>query len=113
MKGNLLEIAVALILALAFTAVVNAFVTGIVTPFIAAILGEPSFDDVTIKIGDGVLLIGTFLNAVIYFVLTALVLFFILKAYNRMQRPKDEAPTGPTEVELLIETRDSLRSRSI
>ncbi len=53
MRGNLIDIAVGLILALAFSAVVNAFVEGIVLNLIAAILGEPSFDSIVWTIGDG------------------------------------------------------------
>ena len=53
--------------------------------------------------------IGSFINAVVNFVIVAFVLFLIVKAYNKMQKPKEEA--GPTEIELLTEIRDSLRAR--
>ncbi len=75
MRGNLLQIAVAFILGLYFKDVVDAFTKGIILPFIAAIFGKPSFDAIGVNIGDSRLLIGTFLNTVLNFVLVAFVLF--------------------------------------
>jgi len=109
MRGNLLDLAVALILALAFAAVVTSFTNDIIGGIIGAIFGKPDFGSVTIQIGDGVIYIGSFINAVVNFVIVAFVLFLIVKAYNKMQKPKDEA--GPSEIELLTEIRDSLRNR--
>jgi large conductance mechanosensitive channel len=111
LKGNLIEIAVGLVLALAFTAVVTALIDGVIMPIIAAIFGKPSFDAIIIEIGDAEILIGTFITALVNFLLIAWVLFLIVKAANRLM-PKHEEPGGPTEVELLTEIRDSLRSRS-
>lgn len=115
LRGNLLEVAVGLVLALAFTAMVTALIDGILMPLIAAVLGEPSFDAVVWRIGDGRdatrILIGSFLTAVVNFLIIAWVLFLILKAANRLM-PIREEEVGPTEVELLTEIRDSLRGRS-
>ena len=114
-RGNLLEVAVGLVLALAFTAMVTALIDGILMPLIAAVLGEPSFDAVVWTIGDGRdatrILIGSFLTAVVNFLIIAWVLFLIVKAANRLM-PSEEEEVGPTEVELLTEIRDSLRGRS-
>ena len=114
-RGNLLEVAVGLVLALAFTAMVTALIDGILMPLIAAVFGEPSFDAVVWTIGDGRdatrILIGSFLTAVVNFLIIAWVLFLIVKAANRLM-PTEEQEVGPTEVELLTEIRDSLRSRS-
>ncbi len=112
LKGNLIEIAVGLVLALAFTTVVTAFINGIVMPLIAAIVGKPTFDSITVGVGDATLLVGTFITALVNFLIVALVLFLIVKAANRLMQ-KEEAETGPTEVELLAEIRDSLRSRGV
>lgn len=111
LKGNLIEIAVGLVLALAFIAVVTALVGGVIMPIIAAMFGKPSFDDIIIDIGDGRILIGSFITALVNFLIIAWVLFLIVKAANRLM-PKQDEPGGPTEVELLTEIRDSLRSRS-
>ena len=109
LKGNLLDIAVGLILALAFVGVVTTFVDGVIMPLIAAIVGEPSFDDIVWTIGDGKILIGTFITAVVNFLLIAWVLFLIVKAANRLRKPEEDA--GPTEVELLTQIRDELARR--
>lgn len=88
LKGNLVEIAVAFIMALAFAAVVASFVADIITPIIAAIFGQPDFSSLKIDIGDSAITYGKFLNAVITFLIVAFVMFLIVKAYNRMSGPK-------------------------
>jgi large conductance mechanosensitive channel len=88
MRGNLIEIAVAFIMALAFAAVVASFVEDIVTPIIAAIFGAPDFNDLRIDIGDSAITYGNFLNALFTFVIVAFVMFLIVKAYNRVSEPK-------------------------
>ncbi|MEJ7585377.1 MAG: large conductance mechanosensitive channel protein MscL [Acidimicrobiales bacterium] len=116
LKGNLIEIAVGLILALKFKDVIDSFTNGIISPIIGAIVGKPSFDN-TLGIGDGELLVGAFITTLITFVITGAVLFLIVKAYNRavsMSR-RGEIPEEATEqgedVMLLREIRDSLRAR--
>jgi large conductance mechanosensitive channel len=88
LRGNLVEIAVAFIMALAFAAVVASFVGDIVTPIIAAIFGQPDFSSLKIDIGESAISYGKFLNAVITFLIVASVMFLIVKAYNRMTGPK-------------------------
>ena len=88
MKGNLIEIAVAFVMALAFAAVVSSFVADIITPLIAAIFGQPDFGRLTIDVGESAIEYGNFLNAVITFLIVAIVAFLIVKAYNRMRGPK-------------------------
>jgi large conductance mechanosensitive channel len=95
---------------------------------VAAVAGKPSFDDVLrIKLNDEpkfgpdgttVLADGTYLEfgkvitSLVTLLLTGLVLFLIIKAYNRIRRPKEAAaPAGPSEIELLTEIRDALRNR--
>jgi large conductance mechanosensitive channel len=107
-KGNLVEIAVGLILALAFAGLVTSFTENLINPIIGAIFGQPNFDSLTIDIGDAELRYGAFLTTLINFVIVALVLFLVVKAYNRAV-PKEDAAAGPTEVELLTEIRDELR----
>jgi len=88
MKGNLVEIAVAFIMALAFAAVVASFVADIVTPIIAAIFGQPDFSSLKIDIGDSAITYGNFLNAVLSFVIVAFVMFMVVKAYTRVAGEK-------------------------
>jgi large conductance mechanosensitive channel len=109
-RGNLVELAVAVILGLAFKSVVDSLVADVFTPLIAAVFGEPDFSSITIEVGDGVIKIGNFLNALISFVIVAFVLFLVIRAYNRAF-PKKEEEAGPTEIELLTQIRDELRLR--
>ena len=92
-QGNLLEIAVAFILGVAFAAVVKSFVDDIVMNVIAAIVGKPDFSSLTFTIGDGVIRYGSFLNAVITFLLVSLVLFFVVRAFQHVRGPRTAART--------------------
>ena len=115
--GNLVELAVALILALAIKQVIDAFMNGVVNPLIGAIVGKPNLDSFltfTVRKGtanESTISFGVVLTQLVELVLVGLVLFFIVKGYNKMKRPADAAPEGPTEVELLTEIRDALRAR--
>jgi len=113
MRGNILELAIAFVLGLAFAAVVSTFTDGVLMPIIAAIVGKPDFDDVVISIGDAEILIGTFLTALVNFVIIAFALFLIVKALRSVMREAPVAPALPSdEVLLLTEIRDALRTRS-
>ncbi|MGZ4768347.1 MAG: MscL family protein [Ilumatobacteraceae bacterium] len=115
--GNLVEIAVAFILALAIKAVIDAFMNNIVNPVIGAIVGKPNLDNfltITVRKGtanQATISIGAVLTQIISLIIVGLVLFIALKAYNKMRKPVEEAPAGPTEVELLAQIRDELRAR--
>jgi large conductance mechanosensitive channel len=115
--GNLVEIAVAFIMALAIKAVIDAFMAGIVNPVIGAIVGKPNLDhflSFTVRKGkanEATISIGVVLTQIIALILVGLVLFVALKAYNKLRKPEDEGPTGPTEIELLMQIRDELRAR--
>jgi len=114
-QGDLVMIAVGLLMALYVEKIVDALLRGVITPIVAAIFGKPDFSYIGFDIGDARISIGLVIGAVIDFVAVALVLYFILRAYNNMKsrtvKEPDAAPAGPTEVELLTEIRDSLRSR--
>lgn len=115
-RGNMIDIAVGFIMGAAFTAVVNSLVENVLSPIVAIPFGEPNFDAIVWSINDSDILIGTFLTALVGFLLVALSVFlFIVKPYNtyrsRMEDDAEEDEPGPTEVELLIEIRDSLARR--
>ena len=94
-RGNLLELAVAVILGLAFNEVVQALVEGVLMPIVAAIFGQPNFDSLAIDIGEARILYGTFLTAVINFLLVALALFIIIRAVNKIMLPRGAPPEPP------------------
>ncbi|MDQ3782154.1 MAG: large conductance mechanosensitive channel protein MscL [Actinomycetota bacterium] len=115
MGGNLIEIAVALVLALAFVSVIDALVTFLIMPIIGIIFGQPTFDSLTVTINDSIIFYGSFLTAVVVFLLTALALFLLVvkpyqayrARYGVVEEPVIEAEAE--EVLLLREIRDSLR----
>ena len=118
-RGNLLDLAAAVILGGAFGAVVNSMVKDVITPIIAAAGGQPDFSKMAIGVGDSLIKYGAFLNTVITFVIISLVIFLILKAASRAQKlrattdvPDDDAPPPSDEAVLLAEIRDLLRSGS-
>ena len=87
-QGNLLELAVAFVLGVAFAAVVNSFVNDILMNIIAAVAGKPDFSELTFSIGDGVIRYGSFLTALVTFLIIAFVLFLIVRAVQRATGPR-------------------------
>jgi large conductance mechanosensitive channel len=118
-RGNLLDLATAVILGVAFGAVVSSLVADVITPLIAAVGGEPDFSRLVLGVGEGEVAYGNFLNAVFSFVVVALVMFLLLKAASKAQKlrattdvPPEDAPPPSDEAVLLAEIRDLLRSQS-
>lgn len=112
-KGDVVTIAVGLVMALYFSQIVDKIIEGVITPILAAIFGEPNYAGIGFDLGDSFVSIGLVLGAVIDFIVVALILFLIIKAYNRWRGvdAEEEAEPGPTEIELLTEIRDALRNR--
>jgi large conductance mechanosensitive channel len=110
-KGSLIELAVAFIMGLAFAGVVTAF-TNIILGTIAYAFGSSEgFNDIGVHKDRALVIpIGAFLTALLNFIIIAIVLFLVVKAYNRFKK-KEEVKTGPTEIELLTQIRDSLANR--
>ena len=96
LRGNLVDLAVAVVIGTAFSAVVAALVKDIITPMIAAIGGEPDFSGLTFTVNDSVFRYGDFLNALIAFLLVAAVLFFlVIKPVNALHaRLRTEPPVA-------------------
>jgi large conductance mechanosensitive channel len=113
MQGDLVAVAVAFIIGLAFKTVVDSLVNHIIMPIIGAIFGKPSFDDLTLGIGDGVIRYGSFINAIINFLIIAATLFVIVRAYEKLKslRSPAEKAADPTELEVLQDIRELLRNQ--
>ena len=122
--GSMIELAVAVILASFIGAVIKTFTEGVMLNLIAAIVGKPDFNNVArIKLrdekvaADGTVNPATYLEfgqvitAVFTLVIVGLVLFMIIKAYNKMKKPVEVEAAGPSEVDLLTEIRDLLKAR--
>ncbi len=118
MRGNVVDLAVAVVIGAAFGLVVQAFVADIITPIIAAIFGKPDFRSLTFTINGSVFRYGDFLNALIAFVtVAAAIFFFVVKPMNvlaarRAAGQEPEAEAAPTvDQQLLTEIRDLLKAR--
>jgi large conductance mechanosensitive channel len=92
LRGNVVELAVAVILGLAFNAVIQSLVDDVLMNIIAAAVGEPDFSELTFQLGDAVIRYGEFLTAVVNFILIALALFLVVRAMNRIMGKEDEPP---------------------
>ena len=110
-KGNVLAVAVGLILALYFQKIVDALLNGVINPIIAAIFGESNFTAIGFDVGDARISIGLVIDAAISFIVVAFILFLIVKVYNERVAKKQDEEAGPSETELLTQIRDLLQNR--
>lgn len=106
-RGNLVDLAVAFVMGVAFASVITALTEGIVTPLIGRIF---RVDGLQAQVVGGDIEIGRFLAAILNFLVVAFVMFLVVKAYNRVRAPADAVAAAPAEeIVLLREIRDSLR----
>jgi len=130
-KGNVLDLAVAVIIGAAFGAIVTSLTGDIIMPIIGAIFGGADFSNHFILLsvpagyegsltdyaalkeaGAAMIGYGAFITAVINFLILAFVIFLLVRWANRLTAKKEEAPPGPSEIDLLTEIRDELKRRS-
>jgi large conductance mechanosensitive channel len=110
MKGNIVDLAVAVIIGGAFGKIVTALTDSLIMPIIAMILGKGGVSELAFMVGETVFPIGLFLQALIDFILIAFVLFLVIRTMNRMKKKEVAAPAAtPEDIILLREIRDSLK----
>lgn len=113
MKGNIVDLAIAVIIGAAFGKIVTALTETIIMPIISLLVGKGGVNDLSVTVGETVFPVGVFLQAVIDFILVAFVLFLLIKFLNRFKRK--EAPAAPAatpeDIVLLREIRDELKKR--
>jgi large conductance mechanosensitive channel len=112
-KGNVLDLAVGIIIGAAFTAIVTSLVDDLIQPLIGMIIGGIDFSAMGFSIGDARFAVGNFITAIIKFLIVAWVVFLIVKAVNRMMPKKEEAPApaGPSDNDLLKEILATLKAK--
>ena len=115
-KGNVVMLAVGFIMGVIFQAVVSSLVEDVIMPLIAIPFGQPDFSSIVWTVNGSEIMIGSFITALVVFLLTALAVFlFIVKPYNAYEEAtseeEEEKDSGPTEIELLQEIRDTLRAQ--
>ena len=116
-KGDVMSMAVGIIIGGAFTAIVNSLVGDIITPLLGMIIGGIDFTGISVTVGNAKLMVGNFIQAVIVFILTALVIFCIMRSFNKMadRFKKEEEPEAEPEpekdpsLEILEEIRDLMK----
>ena len=115
LKGNVVDMAIGVIIGGAFTSIVNSLVNDIFTPLIGVITGGWDFSNMVITVGTANVMVGSFINAVISFLIVALCLFSLVKAMNKLIKKKqaepDPAPAPSEDVVLLTEIRDLLKNK--
>lgn len=113
LRGNVVDLAVAFVMGVAFAAVVNSLVNDLIMPIIAMLIGKPDFSDLTFTINDAVFRYGAFITAVITFVSVALAVFlFVVKPMNAMKERLAQAEEdGPTNEERMIELLERIASK--
>ncbi|MCX7677262.1 MAG: large conductance mechanosensitive channel protein MscL [Alteraurantiacibacter sp.] len=124
-RGNVLDLAVAVIIGAAFGTIVSSLTDDIIMPLIGRLVGNADFSNLYIVLsgdvapgtplaaareaGANVLAYGNFISVVINFLILAFVIFMLVRMANKVLSRKEETPAGPTEVELLTEIRDALK----
>ena len=129
MKGNVMDMAVGVIIGGAFGKIVTSLVSDVLMPLIGKATGGVSFTDLFVNLGDGeyktlaeaqeagaaVLAYGQFIQNILDFIIIAFCIFLMIKGMNKLNRkkeePEPEAPAGPTQEELLAEIRDLLKTK--
>jgi len=127
-KGNVMDMAVGIIIGAAFTAIVGSLVADLINPIISLFMGGADFSGMHAVLGDGeyasmaeaeeagaaVFAYGRFIMAIINFLVIAWVVFMLVKAVNKTKKAEEEAPAadpGPSELDLLMEIRDALNKK--
>ena len=115
-KGDMISLAIGVLVANAFTALIGSFTTNILTPLLGIFgSGDTQFKDMKFSILNAEFLYGEFINAIISFLITGFILFLIMRTYNRMKeaskKEEEAVAAGPTVEELLIEIRDELKKQ--
>jgi large conductance mechanosensitive channel len=115
-KGNILELAIAVIVAGAFGSIVSSFTEDILMPPLGLIIGGVDFADLkfVLKAAEGdvpevAINYGKWINAIINFLILSIILYYVMQLYKKINPPAPPAPAGPTQEELLTQIRDLLK----
>lgn len=113
-RGNVIDLAVGIVIGAAFTAIVNSLVDDLIMPIIGMVTGGIDFTGLAVTVGEAALTYGNFIQSVINFLIIAFAVFWLVKAVNRFRKQEEEPaePAAPTtEEKLLTEIRDLLAAR--
>lgn len=113
MKGNVIDLAVGVVIGAAFGKIVNSLVEAIIMPLVGILIGGFDFKSWSTKIGDAEVKYGLFIQAMVEFFIVAFAIFLVVRTINRLKKPEEPAaPAGPTtEEKLLMEIRDAIKQK--
>lgn len=113
-RGNVMDMAVGVIIGAAFKAIIDSLVNDILMPFIGIFVGKDSFSSLNFTVAGAVINFGSFISAIINFIIMALVVFLIIRFFNRIHKKEeaDKEPAAPSKEEVLLtEIRDAIREK--
>lgn len=114
-RGNVIDLAVAVVIGGAFGAIITSLVNDVLMPLVGIVLGGLDFAGLSIQVGEATILYGSFIQAIVNFLIIAFVIFVIVRSYNKLQEQEAEAPPPPPEPspeeKLLTEIRDLLKEQ--
>jgi large conductance mechanosensitive channel len=113
MKGNVIDLAVGVVIGAAFGKIVGALVDSIIMPLVGILIGGFDFKGLMIKVGTAEVKYGVFIQATVEFIVVAFAIFMLVRTINRLKKPEaPAAPAGPTtEEKLLMEIRDAIKQK--
>lgn len=113
-RGNVIDLAVGVIIGGAFTSIVNSLVTNLINPLIGLFVGRIDLSNLVFKAGGATFRYGEFINTVINFLIIAFIVFLLVKAVNKITKPKQEQkPAQPTAEDYLMQIRDLLKEKTV
>jgi large conductance mechanosensitive channel len=115
-RGNVIDLAVGIVIGAAFTAIVNSFVNDLLMPLIGVVTGGVDFSGLAIEVGNATVAYGNFIQAVFNFLIIAFAVFWLIRTVNQINRREKEKPAEPAapppDVKLLMEIRDLLQAQT-
>lgn len=113
MKGNVIDLAVGVVIGAAFGKIVNSLVESIIMPIVGILIGKVDFKSLMVKVGDAEVKYGLFIQATVEFFIVAFAIFLVVRTINRFKKeePAPAAPALTTSEQLLMEIRDELKKQ--
>jgi large conductance mechanosensitive channel len=113
-QGNVIDLAMAVIIGGAFGAIINSLVDDIFMPVIGILIGGIDFSGLSIQVGEAVILFGNFIQAIINFLIIASAVFLVIRSYNQLRSEEQAAPPKPSAEEIILaEIRDLLKEQKL
>ena len=110
-RGNVIDLAVGVIIGGAFTNIVNSLVTNLINPLIGLFIGKIDLSNLVVKVGGATFRYGSFINTVINFLIIAFIVFLLVKAVNKVTKPQPD-PAQPSAEDYLKDIRDLLQAKN-